>query len=58
MELWKKRLAEEALRRGIIDDPGLLARLDEPMPVWAVLQWMIALADKMEKLGEEYSSYD
>lgn len=58
MEAWKRRLGEEALRKGIISDPHWLERLNDPMPVWAALQMILELVDKLEKLSTEYNSYD
>ncbi|MDQ1909351.1 hypothetical protein RAC89_02405 [Paenibacillus sp. GD4] len=56
MEDWKQRLGEAALQRGVIKDPQWLERLDDSMPVWAVLQMMLELLDRLEP--EEYMSYD
>ncbi|UUZ79384.1 hypothetical protein LJK88_30015 [Paenibacillus sp. P26] len=58
MEAWKRRLGEEALRKGIIDDPDWLERLDEPMPAWAVLSLILRWMNKLEKLEADYDSYD
>lgn len=58
MEAWKVQLGEEALQKGIISDPHWLGRLDDPMPVWAALQMLLQLMEKLEQLSSEYSSYD
>ncbi|WP_176835413.1 MULTISPECIES: hypothetical protein [unclassified Paenibacillus] len=55
MEDWKQKIGERALQKGIIKDPYLLDRLDEPMPVWAVLEMMLELLERQEP---PYSSYD
>ncbi|WP_248925508.1 hypothetical protein [Paenibacillus hamazuiensis] len=55
MDDWKVNLAEKALEKGIINDPQWLQKLDEPVPLWAVLDMMLQLVRKLEP---EYSSYD
>lgn len=55
METWKNAIGENALKKGIINDPSWLEKLDDSMPVWAVLQLMI---DLMEKLEPQYTSFD
>lgn len=50
MELGKK-----ALEAGILNDPQWLDRLDEPMPLWVVLELAFKL---MEKLDPPSISYD
>jgi hypothetical protein len=55
MEDWKQKLGEAALEKGIIKDPQWLDRLDDSMPVWAVLQLMLELVERVEP---SYTSYD
>ncbi|MED4601579.1 hypothetical protein P9314_12785 [Paenibacillus validus] len=55
MEDWKTKIGEIALHKGIIKDPHWLDRLDDPMPVWAVLELMLELLERVEPT---YSSYD
>ncbi|SCW28417.1 hypothetical protein SAMN04487970_1001239 [Paenibacillus tianmuensis] len=55
MEDWKRKIGESALTKGIINDPDWLEKLDDSMPVWAVLQLMLEL---LEKLEPQYTSYD
>ncbi|MFE5317236.1 hypothetical protein ACFQ88_00885 [Paenibacillus sp. NPDC056579] len=55
MEAWKQMIGEKALQKGIINDPQWLERLDDSMPVWAVLEMFIQLIEKMEP---NYNSYD
>ncbi|WP_144029004.1 hypothetical protein [Paenibacillus rigui] len=55
MEAWKQHIGERALEKGIINDPRWLEKLDEPMPVWAVLELFLQLLESMEP---EYNSYD
>lgn len=55
MEDWKQKLGETALEKGIIKDPQWLDRLDDSMPVWAVLELMLELVERMEP---SYMSYD
>jgi hypothetical protein len=55
MEAWKQLIGEKALQSGIINDPQWLERLDESMPVWAVLKLFLEFAEKFET---RYNSYD
>ncbi|MFH5184686.1 hypothetical protein ACHHV8_19665 [Paenibacillus sp. TAB 01] len=55
MEAWKQLIGEKALQKGIINDPRWLEKLDEPMPVWAVLELFLQIVDTMEP---NYNSYD
>ncbi len=55
MEAWKEKIGEAALQKGIIKDPHWLERLDDSMPVWAVLEMMLELLERQEPT---YSSYD
>jgi len=55
MEAWKKALGEKALADGIIKDPEWLEKLDESLPLWAVLEIAFNL---LEKLDPPCGSYD
>ncbi|MNI34162.1 hypothetical protein D3C73_881450 [compost metagenome] len=55
MEKWKLELGKKALEAGIIKDPQWLDRLDDPMPVWAVLEVALLL---IERLDPPTISYD
>lgn len=55
MDEWKTKIGELALQKGIINDPDWLEKLDDSMPVWAVLQLLLEL---MGKLESNYNSYD
>jgi hypothetical protein len=55
MEAWKQELGKKILEMGIIKDPLWLDRLDDPMPMWAVLELVIQL---IEKLDPPSISYD
>ncbi|WP_282935579.1 hypothetical protein [Paenibacillus sp. RC67] len=55
MEAWKQLIGEKALEKGIINDPQWLGKLDEPMPVWVVLELILKCMERMES---DYSSYD
>jgi hypothetical protein len=44
-EQWKKDIFKKAQTMGILNDPQWLNRLDEPMPVWAVLEVVLKLID-------------
>jgi len=43
---WKIEIGKRALKEGIITSPEWLSKLDEPMPVWAVLSVALRLLDK------------
>lgn len=43
---WKRELGKRALKEGLITSPEWLSKLDEPMPVWAVLAVALRLLDK------------
>ncbi|WP_165971973.1 hypothetical protein [Paenibacillus piri] len=55
MEKWKQLIGERALQYGIINDPQWLDRLDESMPMWAVLELFVNFIEKQEA---NYNSYD
>ncbi len=55
MEQWKIDLGKKAITTGLIKDPQWLERLDEPMPVWAVLEIALLVIDKLDP---PYQSYD
>ncbi|CAG7611223.1 hypothetical protein PAESOLCIP111_01347 [Paenibacillus solanacearum] len=55
MDERKMKIGELALQKGIINDPNWLEKLDDSMPVWAVLEMLLGV---MEKLETNYSSYD
>jgi hypothetical protein len=55
VEDWKRKIGESALEKGIIKDPHWLERLDDSMPVWAVLEMMLELLERQEP---SYTSYD
>jgi hypothetical protein len=55
MEAWKQELGEKAMILGIIKDPQWLDRMDDPMPLWAVLEIVVQL---IEKLDPPTVSYD
>jgi hypothetical protein len=55
METWKQDLVKKALDMGIVKDPQWLDRLDDPIPMWAVLEIALQL---IEKLDPPSISYD
>ncbi|MFD0694744.1 hypothetical protein ACFQZT_11625 [Paenibacillus sp. GCM10027628] len=55
MEAWKLELGKKALESGLMKDPQWLDRLDEPMPLWVLLEVAFQL---MEKLDPPTVSYD
>ncbi|GGA01540.1 hypothetical protein GCM10008018_54780 [Paenibacillus marchantiophytorum] len=55
METWKMELGQKAMAAGILKDPQWLDRLDEPMPLWVLLEIAFQL---IEKLDPPTVSYD
>jgi hypothetical protein len=53
-EQWKKELYKKAQTMGIINDPQWLNRLNEPMPVWAVLEVVLKLIDIVDPPSKSY----
>jgi hypothetical protein len=54
MEQWKEMLYKKALTMGIINDPQWLNRINEPMPVWAVLEVVLKLVDIVDPPSKSY----
>jgi hypothetical protein len=54
MEQWKEMICKKALTMGIINDPTWLHRLNEPMPVWAVLEVVLKLIDIVDPPSKSY----
>ncbi|MBG9944805.1 glycoside hydrolase family 73 protein [Brevibacillus formosus] len=46
---WKLELGNRALQEGLLTSPEWLNKLDEPMPVWAVLAVTLRLLDKQRE---------
>jgi hypothetical protein len=53
-EQWKIELYKKAQIMGIINDPQWLNRLNEPMPVWAVLEIVLKLIDIVDPPSKSY----
>ena len=53
-EQWKKEIFKKAQIMGIIKDPQWLNRLNEPMPVWAVLEVVLKLIDIVDPPSKSY----
>jgi flagellum-specific peptidoglycan hydrolase FlgJ len=47
---WKLELGKRALKEGLLTSPEWLSKLDEPMPVWAVLAVALRLLDKQRQV--------
>lgn len=47
---WKVDLGTRALKEGLLTSPEWLSKLDEPMPVWAVLAVALRLLDKQRQM--------
>jgi hypothetical protein len=54
METWKQDLGEKALQLGIIKDPQWLDRMDDPMPLWAVVEIAVQLLNKLDPPSISY----
>jgi hypothetical protein len=53
-EQYKEAIYKKAQTMGIIKDPTWLDRLDEPMPVWAVLEVILLLIDVVDPPAKSY----
>jgi hypothetical protein len=53
-EQYKEAIFKKAQTMGIINDPQWLNRLDEPMPVWAVLEAILLLIDVVDPPSKSY----
>jgi hypothetical protein len=53
-EQWKKDIFKKAQTMGILNDPQWLNRLNEPMPVWAVLEVVLKLIDIVDPPSKSY----
>jgi hypothetical protein len=53
-EQWKKDIFKKAQTMGILNDPQWLTRLNEPMPVWAVLEVVLKLIDIVDPPSKSY----
>jgi hypothetical protein len=53
-EKWKIELYRKAQTMGIINDPQWLNRLNDPMPVWAVLEIVLKLIDIVDPPSKSY----
>jgi hypothetical protein len=54
LEQWKEMIYKKSLTMGIINDPQWLNRLNEPMPVWAVLEVVLKLIDIVDPPSKSY----
>ncbi|MEI7024462.1 hypothetical protein [Paenibacillus sp. y28] len=54
-EAWKQETALRALKEGILKDPQWLERLNEPVPMWVLLDCLLRVMDKTEP---SYFTYD
>jgi hypothetical protein len=55
VDAWKLELGRKALELGILKDPQWMDHLDDPMPLWAVLEMALLL---IERLDPPTISYD
>ncbi|MBR2568791.1 MAG: hypothetical protein IKE34_06355 [Paenibacillus sp.] len=54
MEDWKRNLFEQALATGIVKDPQWLDRLNEPAPLWVILDIALRLRDQIDPPNRPY----
>ncbi|MBB6636781.1 hypothetical protein [Cohnella thailandensis] len=50
----KKMIGRMAKEAGILEDPQWLERLDEPVPLWVVLDMLLKWLDRMEPRDGPY----
>ncbi|MBB6669068.1 hypothetical protein [Cohnella nanjingensis] len=50
----KRMIGQMAREAGIIEDPQLLERLDEPVPLWVLLDMMLKWIDRSESRDGPY----
>ncbi|MCC3373299.1 hypothetical protein [Cohnella sp. REN36] len=50
----KRMIGQMAKEAGIIEDPQWLDRLDEPVPLWVVLDMMLKWIDRSESREGPY----
>ncbi|MBW7474117.1 hypothetical protein K0T92_05130 [Paenibacillus oenotherae] len=48
MEHHKQELIQKLLGAGLIKDPQWLDRLDEPAPLWVVLEMMVKVLERID----------
>ncbi|MFC4809443.1 hypothetical protein [Paenibacillus sp. GCM10023250] len=54
MEERKLELLRKLNRLGIQKDPQWLDRLDEPAPLWVVLEMMVSMLEQRESPGQPF----
>lgn len=54
MENWKIELFQRALDNGIAKDPQWIERLDEPVPLWVLLDIVLKLHDAHDHPDKPY----
>ncbi|MCR8842879.1 MULTISPECIES: hypothetical protein [Paenibacillus] len=54
MDTWKLDLFNRAVRAGIIKDPQWQDRLDEPVPLWVVLELTMKLNELLDPPHKPY----
>ncbi|MGZ9584114.1 hypothetical protein [Paenibacillus marinisediminis] len=45
MEVWKQEIFQRAFERGIAKDPQWVEQLNEPVPLWVLLDILLRLSD-------------
>lgn len=50
----KKMIGQMAKEAGILEDPHWLERLDEPVPLWVVLEMLLKWIDRADRDAGPY----
>lgn len=48
MDLKKQAIGARAIEAGLLKDPQWLDRLDEPVPLWVILEIVLRLKDHLD----------
>ncbi|WP_195570835.1 hypothetical protein [Paenibacillus sp. 1001270B_150601_E10] len=54
MEAWKRNLYQQAVTSGLLKDPQWLDRLNEPAPLWVILEIALKLQDYIDPPNRPY----
>ena len=50
METWKQQLFERAMEKGIAKDPQWAEHLNDPVPLWALLDILLRINTSNDKI--------
>ncbi|MBD2846955.1 hypothetical protein IDH44_17290 [Paenibacillus sp. IB182496] len=54
MEARKQEVVRRIEEAGLLKDPQWLSRLDEPAPLWVVLETLLRMIDRIDPPGRPY----